>query len=65
MYSAPANATNCGKKTDKSCDLYKRSSPTEGFLLKAGEACDLESVQSVFARGTTVNVLCTIDEGEG
>jgi hypothetical protein len=38
---------------------------TEGFLLKAGEACDLESVQSVFARGTTVNVLCTIDEGEG
>lgn len=37
----------------------------EGFLLKAGEACDLESVQTVFARGTTVDVALTIDEGEG
>lgn len=38
---------------------------TEGFLLKAGEACDLESPQPIFARSVASPVLCTIDEGEG
>ena len=38
---------------------------TEGFLLKAGEACDLESPQTIFARATANPVLCTVDEGEG
>jgi hypothetical protein len=38
---------------------------SEGFLLKAGEACDLESPQAIFARGTASPVICTVDEGEG
>jgi hypothetical protein len=38
---------------------------TQGFLLKAGEACDLESPQAIYARAVANPVLCTIDEGEG
>jgi hypothetical protein len=38
---------------------------TQGFLLKAGEACDLESPQTIYAMAVANPVLCTIDEGEG
>ena len=38
---------------------------TEGFLLKAGEACDLESPQAIYSRAVASPVLCTVDEGEG
>jgi hypothetical protein len=38
---------------------------TEGFLLKAGEACDLESPQAIYAQAVVNAVLCTIDEGQG
>lgn len=38
---------------------------TEGFLLKAGEAVDLESPQAVFFQGTTVDVQLNLDIGRG
>lgn len=38
---------------------------SEGFLLKAGEACDLESPQAIYARAVVSPVICTVDEGEG
>jgi hypothetical protein len=38
---------------------------TEGFLLKAGEAVDLETKGSIFARATTATVNLSVDEGEG
>jgi hypothetical protein len=38
---------------------------TEGFLLKAGEAVDLESPQTIYARGVANPVTATVDQGEG
>jgi len=38
---------------------------TEGFLLKAGEAVDLESKSAIFARATTNAINLSVDEGEG
>lgn len=38
---------------------------TTGFLLKAGEAVDLESPQDVYARAVVANVLVSTDEGTG
>lgn len=38
---------------------------TEGFLLKAGEAIDLESPQTIYARAVVIDVPCVTDEGQG
>ena len=38
---------------------------TEGFILKAGEAADLESPTAIYARALVNPVNCTVDEGEG
>lgn len=38
---------------------------TEGFILKAGEAVDLESPTEVWARAVTSPVVVSVDEGEG
>ena len=38
---------------------------TEGFLLKAGEAVDLESPQAIYARAVANPVNYSIDEGQG
>lgn len=38
---------------------------TQGFLLKAGEAVDLESPETIYARAVVSNVPCTVDQGEG
>jgi hypothetical protein len=38
---------------------------SEGFILKAGEAVDLESPQAIYACGVVNPVICSIDEGEG
>lgn len=38
---------------------------TEGFLLKAGEAVDLESPETIYARGVVNPVQTSIDEGRG
>ena len=38
---------------------------SEGFLLKAGEAVDLESPETIYARGVVNDVLTTNDEGQG
>lgn len=38
---------------------------TKGFLLKAGEAIDLESPQTVYGRATLADVLIDTDEGQG
>lgn len=38
---------------------------TEGFLLRAGEAVDLESPQVIYGRAVTSDVVLDIDEGQG
>ena len=38
---------------------------TEGFLLKASEAIDLESTQTIYARAVANPVLISTDEGVG
>lgn len=38
---------------------------TEGFLLKAGEAIDLESKSAIYARSVTNAVTISVDEGQG
>lgn len=38
---------------------------TEGFILKAGEAIDLESPQAIYAQALVNPVTCVVDEGEG
>lgn len=38
---------------------------TEGFLLRSGEAVDLESPQVIYGRGITTNVVVDVDEGQG
>jgi hypothetical protein len=38
---------------------------TEGFLLRAGEAVDLEATQDIYAQGVASSVVCSVDEGQG
>jgi hypothetical protein len=38
---------------------------TQGFLLKAGEAVDLETKGEIWGRGVSANVNLSCDEGEG
>lgn len=38
---------------------------TDGFLLKAGEAIDLESKEAIYAQAISAPVNMSIDEGEG
>lgn len=38
---------------------------TQGFLIKAGEAVDLENQSDIYARAVTNAVLCSVDEGQG
>lgn len=38
---------------------------TEGFLLKASEAVDLESTEPIYARAVANNVTLSTDEGSG
>lgn len=38
---------------------------TEGFLLKASEAIDLENQSDIYARAVTNNVTLSVDEGQG
>ena len=38
---------------------------TEGFLLKASEAVDLDTTSAVYARAATANVILSTDEGSG
>lgn len=38
---------------------------TQGFLIKAGEAVDLENQSDIYARAVTNAVVCSVDEGQG
>lgn len=38
---------------------------TEGFLLKAGEAVDLENQSDIYAQAVAASVVCSVDEGQG
>lgn len=38
---------------------------TEGFLLKASEAVDLENQSAIYAQAVASSVVCSIDEGQG
>lgn len=38
---------------------------TEGFLLKSGEAIDLENAGTIYGRATTATVTLSVDQGEG
>lgn len=38
---------------------------TEGFLLKASEAVDLESTQNIYCQAVTNAVTLSLDEGQG
>lgn len=38
---------------------------TEGFLLKAGEAVDLENQSAIYGRAVTALISLSVDEGQG
>jgi hypothetical protein len=38
---------------------------TEGFLLKSGEAIDLENAGEIYGRATSVAVTLSVDQGQG
>jgi len=38
---------------------------TQGFLIKAGEAVDLENMSAIYARAVANNVSLSVDEGQG
>lgn len=38
---------------------------SQGFLLKAGEAVDLETRGEIYGRGTSATLLISVDEGQG
>jgi hypothetical protein len=57
---------NVGANDDIRYDYFDNANIlTEGFLLKAGEAIDLETTQFIYAQAVTNPVTMSIDEGSG